>query len=84
MAVCLFLGRAGADGIPGKDGRDGTPGLLQYYLTHLNDYFNCEHTCIVSINLPMSTKRFQIAVGKQIENLLKHFQKCLKMLCSSG
>lgn len=22
----LFLGRAGADGIPGKDGRDGTPG----------------------------------------------------------
>lgn len=41
----LFSGRAGADGIPGKDGRDGTPGcttnlkLFSKLNTKIKEYF---------------------------------------------
>lgn len=71
----LFSGRAGADGIPGKDGRDGTPGcttnlkLFSKLNTKNMEYF-------------AEIKSIEITLNESTTFPTEIFRNCLHLLSS--
>lgn len=70
----LFSGRAGADGIPGKDGRDGTPGCN----TNLNFLF--PNLIQKSQNISQKKKSIEITLNESTNFPTEIFPNCLHLV----